>query len=113
MSKQPDPHQQLLGLLQQVMTVAQQLVQPMPAAKPGHNVKTKHPGIYPHTSKYNPWRAFVWDTRQRRSIYIGAFPSIAKAKAAQAAFRAGLPLTSGTKSTTPLRVVQPARRIPA
>ena len=89
---------QLLALLGQVMAVAQALAEPLPASKPGHNVKSKHPGIYPHTSKYNPWRAFVWDGSVKRSIYIGAFPTIAKAKAAQQAVRAGHPIASGTKA---------------
>ena len=96
--KQPDQHRQLLALLQQVMAVAQGLVQPLPATRPGHNVKTKHPGIYPHQSKYNPWRAYVWDGANKRSIYLGAFPSIAKAKAAQAECRAGLPVSTGTRA---------------
>lgn len=96
--KQPDQARQLLALLQQVMSVAQGLVQPLPATRPGHNVKTSHPGVYPHTSKYNPWRAYVWDGNAKRSVYLGAHPTIAKAKAAQAAYRAGQPITTGTRA---------------
>lgn len=93
---------QLLTLLGQVMAVAQALAEPLPATKPGHNVKSKHPGIYPHTSKYNPWRAYVWDGDAKRSLYIGAFPTIAKARAAQQAVRAGQPVPSGTKAARPV-----------
>lgn len=110
MSKQQDPHRQLLDLLQQVMAVAQTLVTPLPATRRSNATKSKHAGIYPHTSKYNPWRAFVWDANKKRSVYIGAFPSVARAKAAQQDYRDGRPLASGTKSHAPLRVVQALRR---
>lgn len=58
-------------------------------------------GVYPHQSKYNPWRAYIWNTETREQVYLGAFPSINKAKAAQAAFRKGQPTTSGTKAALP------------
>lgn len=102
--KHPDPHQQLLALLHQVVAVASALAAP-PAARPGNHTTSRTPGIYPHTSKYNPWRAYVWCPRSKSSVYLGAFPTVAKARAAQAAFRAGQPITSGTKG---LRLVEAA-----
>lgn len=88
---------QLIDLLQQVLVVAREIV--TPTARPTtKRQRSSNTGIYPHTSKYNPWRAYVWDTAKRKSVYIGAFPSVSKAKAAQRDYRANRPVASGTKS---------------
>lgn len=102
MPSKKDPHQQLVALLSQVLTIAQSLAPARTVAKPG-NAATKARGIHPHQSKYNPWRAYIWDTRLRKSVYLGAFPSVAKARAAQKAYRTGAPIRTGTKAA--LRVV--------
>ena len=54
--------------------------------------------IFSHQSKYNPWRAYVWDTASQRNIYISAFPTINKAKAGHRAYHEGRPITSGTRA---------------
>lgn len=64
------------------------------------------PGVFPHQSKYNPWRAYVWDKAAKKSIYLGAFPGVSKAKAAQTAYRNGAAVTSGTRAK--LSPVKPA-----
>lgn len=98
-SKDPSADaRKMLALLTEVIAIARTVVQPLPKAKPGHNTKSATPGIYPHQSKYNPWRVEVWDTALRKSVYLGAFPTIAKAKAAIKAYRAGLPVVGGTKA---------------
>jgi hypothetical protein len=102
MAKKNDAQQRLLDLLSEVLAIARTLAPverhhgPIAAQSPGR-------GIYPHQSKYNPWRAYVWDRKKRRAVYVGAFPSIAKARAAQHDYRAGNPVASGTKAH--LRVV--------
>ena len=94
--------QQITTLFVQAMRTALAIIdEKQPSAPPrlGHTAVRELPtGIYPHKSKYNPWRAYVWDKTLHKSIYIGAFPSINKAKAAQTAFRKGQPLASGTKT---------------
>lgn len=104
-AKNDDPQRQMLALLTEVLAIAKGLAQTQTMqgqrrkAAPGHNVKSDHPGIYPAKSKYNDWRAYVWDTAVNRSVYIGMFPSISKAKAAQRAYLAGKPMPSGTKAS--------------
>lgn len=66
----------------------------------------QHPGIFSHQSKYNPWRAYVWDKALKKNIYLGAFPTVSKAKAAQTAYRKGQPVLGGTRSA--LRLVKRA-----
>lgn len=107
--KAPDPQQRLIELLTEVVAVAKVLTgnsQP-PRATSRHTGESGARGVYPHQSKYNPWRAYVWDTRLHKQVYIGAFPSVAKARAAQKNYRAGTPVTDGTKAA--LRVVGGAR----
>lgn len=100
MARNPAPQQRMLELLSEVLAIARTLAPPpLPAGRP----RSAMTGVYPHQSKYNPWRAYVWDQRKHRSVYLGAFPSVAKAKAARQAYRAGAPVISGTKS--PLRAV--------
>ena len=99
-----EQHTQLITLLQRVIELAQQIAVPVQrtAAKPGNNAKTQTPGIYPHQSKYNPWRAYIWDTQMRKSVYLGAFPSKAKALAAQKAYKTGSLIRNGTKANIQL-----------
>lgn len=99
MARSHDPQQKMLDLLAEVLAIARQLA-PLTTAQRHGPAATKSPGagIYPHTSKYNPWRAYVWDRAQRRSIYLGAFPSITKARAAQRDYRAGQPVEGGTRA---------------
>lgn len=59
-------------------------------------------GIFAHQSKYNPWRGYVWDAKIKKSIYLGAFPIVNKAKAAQTAYRKGQAVASGTKAVLTL-----------
>lgn len=96
--KRLTPEQQLIALLTEVLAVAHKLVDQRPARQGRVNASQVGTGVYPHRSKYNPWRAYVWDTQLRRSIYLGAFPSVAKARAAQKAYRIGAPITAGTKA---------------
>lgn len=98
MSK-PDPQQRMLDLLSEVLAIARTLSPAQPVAQHGSRAaRSPGRGIYPHTSKYNPWRAYVWDTAARRQVYLGAFPSIAKARAAQRDWAAGRAVASGTKT---------------
>lgn len=95
--------QQIINMLTEVLKIAKHMVK-----HPQQPVSKKQPkkaatGIYPHQSKYNPWRAYVWDKTKKQTIYLGAFPSINKAKLAQKAFRAGRPIIEGTRPQ--LRVV--------
>jgi hypothetical protein len=107
MARKPkDPRTQLVELLSQVLSIAQALAPQQPeartAAKPGNHSGAAR-GVYPHQSKYNPWRAYVWDTKLRKSVYLGAFPSVAKARAAQKAYAKAEPVKTGTKAA--LRIV--------
>jgi hypothetical protein len=97
-----DPQHRMLELLSEVLAIAHTLAPAAPAARTG-TPRGARGGIYPHQSKYNPWRAYVWDTKLRRSVYVGAFPSKVKARAAQRAYSAGAPVVEGTKAA--LRVV--------
>lgn len=95
---------QIVDLLTEVLKVAKHLVKQRavkPAAVPGRKAAN---GIYPHQSKYNPWRAYVWDAAKHQTVYLGAFPNVTKAKKAQAAYRANQPITSGTRAAK-LRLV--------
>ena len=105
MKANQDPHQRLVDLLSQVLSIAQTLTPQRTATKPG-NAATKARGVHPTQSKYNPWRAYIWDTQLRKSVYLGAFPSVAKARAAQKAYATGAPIKTGTKAA--LRVVRAA-----
>ena len=86
--------QQIAALFVQAMRTALALIDDKAAPKAASAKTAK--GIYAHQSKYNPWRAYERDGS--KTIYLGAFPSIAKAKAAQKAFRHGRPIVSGTKA---------------
>ena len=99
MPKTTSPQHRLLELLGEVLAIARTLAVPTTAPR-----TTGAAGIYPHQSKYNPWRAYVWDTKLRKSVYRGAFSSKAKAAAAQKTYRTGGLTKSGTKAA--LRVVQ-------
>ncbi len=91
--------QQILNLLSEIL----QVVKPI-AGRSAHARSSGKPnvtgmkGIHAHQSKYNPWRAYVWDKHIKTNVYLGAFPSISKAKAAQTAYRKGTAITSGTKA---------------
>lgn len=93
------PEQRIVELLLQVLQVTKQLAKaqtpPRSTTKPVTRSKVR--GIYPHQSKFNPWRVQAWDTNARKSVYLGAFPTIAKAKAALAAFYNGEPISGGSK----------------
>lgn len=106
--------QRILELLTQVLKTTQQLVKaqaPAKAAAPaaaqpalkktakvGKPAKSGCAGIHAHCSKYNPWRAYAWNKTTRKTDYIGAFPTIAQAKAARAAHLKGQSITTGTKA---------------
>lgn len=91
------PQQRMLDLLSEVLAIARTISAPQTAAS-RQSSSAPGRGVYPHRSKYNPWRAYEWDRSRGRMTYLGAFPSIAKARAAQRAFRAGRPITEGTKT---------------
>jgi len=101
-----DQHAQLLALLQQVLELAQQITTPRTTGRPSNAAKSSTPGIHPNPSKYNPWRAFVWCPVMRKQVYLGCFPSKAKALAAQKDYRSKTVITEGTKA--PVRVVHSA-----
>lgn len=84
--------QLLLRLLRQVLAVANEIAQP---AKPAAVAPR---GIYPHKSKYNPWRAYEWDAGVGKCVYLGAFPSITAARRAQREFRSGSTPSAGTRA---------------
>ena len=103
--------QQVLALFVQAMRTALALIddkEKTSTAKPGRRDASQiAPGIYPAKSKYNPFRAYVWNGE--KSIYLGMFPSINKAKAAQRDYRKGQPPKEGTRVANhrpPLEVVQ-------
>lgn len=115
--------QQIVQLFVQAMRTALALVDDTekPAAKatpgkkktPGKTGASGFKGICTHRSKYNPWRAYVWDKALQSTIYLGAFPSINKARAAQKAYSNGQPVTTGTKAAkatfkAPLKIVKAA-----
>jgi len=86
----------------------QATVAPTPAPKA--KSQKAAPGIYPAQSKYNPWRAYAWTGK--KSVYLGQFPTVAKAKAAQKAYLAGQQPKEGTRVANhrpPLEVVQKAK----
>jgi hypothetical protein len=91
---------QIIELLSEVLKVTKSLVRQQAPARPTTKpvAKSGVRGIHPHQSKYNPWRAYVWNTTTRKTAYLGAFPTIAKAKAAQRDYRAGQPVASGTRT---------------
>jgi hypothetical protein len=93
-----DSQQRMLDLLSEVLAIARTLAPLTPAQHGPAARKSPGAGIYPHTSKYNPWRAYVWDRAAGRQVYLGAFPSIAKARAAQRAHLTGAPVVDGTKA---------------
>lgn len=79
--------EQLITLLTEVLKVAKHLVKQRVV-----EAKTTR------AAAYNPWRAYEWDKVKHKNIYLGAFPSVNKAKEAQRAFRNKQPVTSGTKA---------------
>lgn len=102
--------QQVTALFVQAMRTALAIIdeKEKPAKKPVD--RSKHPGIYPAKSKYNPWRAYVWNGQ--KSVYLGQFPSIAAGKRAQKAYLAGQQPADGTRVANhraPLQIVKPAR----
>lgn len=107
MKKPPQtPQARLIALLGEVLAIAESMGSPaQPVAKGRIKAGPAGDGVYPHQSKYNPWRAYVWDTKLRRTVYLGAFPSVSKARAAQRAYRAGEPITNGTKAGPKLALV--------
>lgn len=99
--------QQVVALFVQALRTALALIDETPPAATTTKSKTKLAnGIYPHQSKYNPFRAYVWDKAAHRTIYLGAFPSVNQAKLAQRAYRKGQAITSGTRAV--LRIVKAA-----
>lgn len=98
MPKTQTAQQRMLDLLSEVLAIARVLAPVQPRAHGPVAVKSPGKGIYPHTSKYNPWRAYVWDPELRRTVYLGAFPSVAKARTAQRDYRAGQRPSTGTKA---------------
>lgn len=103
--------QQITALFVQAMRTALAIIdeKEKPAARGSRYVMPESGvrGVYPHQSKYNPWRAYVWDKETCKQMYLGAFPTINKAKAAQTAYRKAQPVTSGTKAAA-LRIVKVA-----
>ena len=81
-----------------------------PVAAPKAKSQKAAPGIYPAKSKYNPWRAYVWNGKKQ--VYLGQFPTVNKAKAAQKAYLAGQQPKDGTRVANhraPLEVVKTGR----
>ncbi len=92
--------QQVVALFVQAMRTALAMIdekEEAPAAAPkAARSRPKH--IYPAKSKYNPWRAYVWTGgKDGKTVYLGQFPTIARAQAAQKAYYAGRPLKDGTR----------------
>lgn len=85
---------QLISLLHEVLKVANHLVSHRKHSG-SKNGNTGHSGIFAHQSKYNPYRAYTWDKGLQKTIYLGAFSSIQKAKKAQQDYRAGRRVTAG------------------
>ena len=101
--------QQVVALFVQAMRTALALIDEK--SKPAKTTAHKHAavanGIFPHQSKYNPWRAYIWDKATHKTVYLGAFPSVNQAKLAQRAYRKGQPVAKGTKAPA-LRLVRRA-----
>jgi hypothetical protein len=107
--------ERIINLLLEMLEVAKTLApkqsakQATPAAIPNATSKPKGVsgvrGVYRHQSKYNPWRAAVWDKGLHASVQLGVFPGIAKAKAAQAAYRKNQTITTSPQAATQLRAV--------
>lgn len=91
--------QQLIALLREVLAIANRL-----STRERTSSARVHKGIFPHQSKYNPWRAYWWDKAKQKTIYLGAFPSLARARAAQRAYDSGKPVLAGPQAAA-LRVV--------
>jgi len=102
--------QQITALFVQAMRTALALLDEQAVAQaPARTLKSPARGIYPAKSKYNPWRAYVWNGT--KSVYLGQFPSIAAVKRAQRDYRAGKQPTEGTRVANhraPLAVVRAA-----
>ena len=102
--------QQITALFVQAMRTALALIdEKEPAAKPVRPHGAIATGIYPARSKYNPYRAYGWNTTVQRMVYLGMFPSIAACKRAQKAYRAGQQPQDGTRVANhraPLEVVR-------
>lgn len=105
--------QQVLALFVQAMRTALAIIdeKEKTAEKPAdRSIQAAAPGIYPAKSKYNPWRAYAWTGE--KSVYLGQFPTVAKAKAAQKAYLAGQQPKDGTRVANhrpPLEVVKKAK----
>lgn len=105
--------QQVVKLFVQAMRTALAIIdeREKPAKTPvDRKTKAAAPGIYPAKSKYNPWRAYVWNGKKQ--VYLGQFPTVNKAKAAQKAYLAGQQPKDGTRVANhraPLEVVKTGR----
>lgn len=67
------------------------------------------PGVYASRSKHNPYRAYA--AVNGRSLYLGLFPSIAEAQAAQRACHQGKQPENGTRvanGRAPLALIKQA-----
>jgi hypothetical protein len=96
--------QQILALFTQALRTAVALLE-----ERGVESAKLPTGIYPHRSKYNPFRAYVWNGEKQ--VYIGASPTVSAAKRAQRDYRAGKQPATGTRVAnhrTPLAVIQRA-----
>lgn len=86
--------QQITALFAQAMRTALALID----EKAIHPTKVARStsGAHRDQSKYNPWRASVWDGAAKKSIYIGAFPPSPRPKQHKPPTAKGAP--SGTKA---------------
>ena len=101
----PDLTAEFIALMKQAVRIAELIkAQQTPAAR--SNTSGLGTGIYSHQSKYNPFRAYY--NRDGVTTYLGAFPSIAQAKAARQAFANGKPIKDGTKARPVARLVRVA-----
>jgi hypothetical protein len=105
--------QQITALFIQALRTALALIDgqaPKKNPRRGRNAVRELPtGIYPATSKYNPYRAYVM--RGATKVYLGMFPSVAAAKRAQKEYLSGQQPSAGTRVANhraPLRVVKKA-----
>lgn len=112
MNAQKTP-QQILAVFEQALRLALALIEAdkTPATRaPRRDASSIAPGIYPAQSKYNPFRAYVWNGEKQ--VYLGMFPTVSKAKAAQRAYRKGRQPADGTRkanSRAPLQIVHGGR----
>lgn len=104
MTKKADTTALLLEVLSIVRTLVHHQKPPRATTKP-LTAESGVRGIYPHQSKYNPWRAYAWDTEGQKTVYLGAFPTVAKAKSAQKAYRMGATVIQAAKGPRIVREV--------